>query len=60
MSELLTAAEAATVLGVTARTIRRWAHDGTLPAAMILPGPTGAMLFDSDTVHRLAANKAAH
>lgn len=56
---LLTAPEAARILGKSVRTVHRMALAGTLPAAHKLPGPTGAFLFDPADVEALIAERAA-
>lgn len=53
--ELITAAQAARILGVDSKTIRRRALAGLLPVAIKLPGFTGAYLFDRAAVEKLAA-----
>lgn len=57
--DLLTTAQAASVLGVHVRTVHRLVRDGRLTAALKLPTPTGAYLFEPDDVAALAAEKAA-
>ena len=54
--DLLTAAEAATELGTTVRTLNRWADEGKLPTAHKLPGVRGARLFTRSAVDDLAAS----
>ena len=56
---LITAHEAAIAVGVSPRTIRRWADTGRLRAAHKLPGPTGAYLFDARAVKAAAKKEAA-
>lgn len=57
--DLLTADQAADVIGVNRRTITKWADSGRLPHAMRLPGGTGARLFDRTEVDRVAREYAA-
>ena len=52
--QLLTAAQVAERLGVTVRTVTRWADSGRLPTAMKLPGATGPRLFHATDVDALA------
>lgn len=53
--DLLTAEDAATRLGVTRRTITRWAETGKLPTAFQVPtGATGARFFAPEDVDALA------
>jgi excisionase family DNA binding protein len=51
----MTAAEAAERLGVTTRTIGRWARDGRLPPARKFLGLRGPYLFERAEVERVAA-----
>ena len=51
---VITAEEAADILGVDRKTVVRWANEGTLPAIRKLPGRTGTWIFDSGTVRRKA------
>ena len=53
----MTAAEVAARFGVTARTINRWVHAGTLSPDQKLPTPTGAYLFRREDIEALAATK---
>ncbi len=55
MDSLITAGEAAQILGRTPRTVTRWALAGKLPPAKKLPGLTGALLFHRATVEALEA-----
>jgi predicted DNA-binding protein (UPF0251 family) len=48
---LLTAAQVAEKLGISARTVQRRAAAGELKVVQQLPGPTGALLFDSDDLN---------
>lgn len=55
---LLTTGQAATLLGVSTETVRRWIEDGTLPA--IRPNPVGRFrVWESEVQKRLAAIAAA-
>lgn len=53
----ITAAEAARHLGVSRKTVWRWAQIGRLPVASRTPG--GHARLDRDDVERLAAELAA-
>lgn len=54
-SDLITATEAAELLGRTSRTVVRWAGDGKLPPATKLPGLRAPFLFNRSDVEALAA-----
>lgn len=54
-NDLLSTAETAERLGVSVRTVIRWAETGRLPVAHRMPGKTGAMLFASDAEVRAPA-----
>lgn len=54
---LLGVSEAADRIGVSSRTIKRWALNGTLRYRTKLPGDTGAYIFDLAEVERLAAER---
>lgn len=56
---LLTTAEVAERLGVSARTVARYAEAGELPVAQRLPGTTGALLFDLAEVEKFLASTEA-
>lgn len=56
--DLITADQAAEVIGVNRRTVTKWADNGRLPEAMRLPGGTGARLFDRAEVERVASEHA--
>lgn len=58
ISTVLTANEAATVLGVSSRTVTRMAIDGRLHAAK-LSGTRGAYLFEKSEVETMAAKVSA-
>lgn len=58
-TDLLTADQAAAVIGVNRRTITKWAESGRLPESLRLPGDTGARLFARMDVERIAAELAA-
>ena len=49
-TDLIGAAEAAEILGVSVATINRMAANGTLPTAAKLHGRTGAHIFNRATV----------
>ena len=51
--------EAAAALGVTRRTIHRWANDGTLPVARKKAGQLGGYVFLARDVHALADKQRA-
>jgi hypothetical protein len=57
--DLMTAAEAGKLFGVSARTIGRRAEAGELPYIRKLPGPNGDYLFDGAQIRRLAAELEA-
>lgn len=57
MTDLITRAQAAKVLGVAITTLYRWERDGTLIPAMTLPGKTGARLYDPSEVRALAEER---
>ena len=54
----LTAVEAARLLGVTTRTIRRWKDDGTLVPVEPLASRRHGYSFDPAAVHALAKQRA--
>jgi excisionase family DNA binding protein len=56
---LMTAAEVAARFGVTARTVNRWIHSGTLIPDQKLPTPTGAYLFRREDIEALAEKRGA-
>ena len=53
---IVTAAEAAKILGITRRAVLARVHAGTLSAAMKASGKTGAFLFYRDHIEALAAS----
>jgi predicted DNA-binding transcriptional regulator AlpA len=55
---LIPTAHVAKMLGVDVRTVHRMADSGLLPAALKLPGKTGAWLFDRDAVQQVADSRA--
>lgn len=57
--ELITTAQAAHILGLTVATVNKRAKAGLIPVAQQLPGETGARLFDSDEIERLAQQRLA-
>lgn len=59
-TDLLSAEEAAERLGVTRRTITRWAANGRLPVAFQVPtGETGARFFAPEDVDALSEQATA-
>jgi excisionase family DNA binding protein len=50
----VTSSEAASMLGVSQRTVIRWADEGKLPVANRVPGRNGARLFNDNDVEALA------
>ena len=56
---MITAAEAASILGVKQATVNKWALDGRLPVAQKLPGLRGANLFDPEDVEALRDARAS-
>jgi predicted site-specific integrase-resolvase len=54
----ITSAEVGVILGVSARTVQRFAMDGELAYIRKLPGPNGDYLFDETEVLRFAAGRA--
>lgn len=56
---LITATEAAAILGQTVRNVARLAGTGKLEPAKKLPGLRGAYLFNPDDVDALAATEKA-
>jgi excisionase family DNA binding protein len=57
--DLYTTAEVAARLGVSVKTVTRWAVTGRLDPATKLPGTTGAYLFRPADVARLEQERAA-
>ena len=57
--DLLSAAQAADTLGVSIKTVHRWAERGTLTPAGKLPGLTGSYLFRRAEVESRAHAEAA-
>lgn len=53
-----TSAEAAEAIGVSVKTITRWAESGKLVPVKRLPGPRGALLFAASDVEALLARAA--
>lgn len=53
MSDLLTTAQAAEIVGKSVPTVNRWAAEGVLTPAHKLPGRTGAYLFERAEVERV-------
>jgi hypothetical protein len=56
-SDVITAAQAAELLGENVRTVQRRARDGAYPAFK-LPGATGAYVFDRGDVVAIAEGRA--
>jgi excisionase family DNA binding protein len=52
---LLSTAEVADHLGVTARTVNRWVREGKLTPAAQAPGPKGARLFTADQLDQVTS-----
>lgn len=52
-TEYLTAAQVADILGVSVKTVARWANAGTLPTAIKAPGLRGARLFRATDLDHL-------
>lgn len=59
MNDLITAAEAAKLLGRPSRTVLDQASKGRLPYVTKLDGRTGAYLFDRETITAIAEGVAA-
>lgn len=57
--DLIGTADAAKILGVSERTAKRLASSGRLPAAVKMPGETGAYLFRRSDVERMRDMRAA-
>lgn len=53
----MTSAEAAEALGVSIKTITRWAASGKLEPVKRLPGKRGALIFASSDVEALLARE---
>jgi predicted site-specific integrase-resolvase len=53
-TELVSTAEAATLLGKSTATINRWADSGALPVAFKAPGVRGARFFARADVENLS------
>jgi predicted site-specific integrase-resolvase len=58
-TELVSTAEAATLLGKSTATINRWADSGALPVAFKAPGVRGARFFARADVENLAPPQPA-
>lgn len=56
--DLITAADAADVLGVSVATVHRFEKDGILPVAFKVDGLRGPKLFDRRKVDDLAASRS--
>lgn len=57
-TELVSTAEAATLLGKSTATISRWADSGALPVAFKAPGTRGARFFTRDAVDAMKSRVA--
>ena len=57
-TELVSTAEAATLLGKSTATINRWADSGALPVAFKAPGTRGARFFTRDAVDAMKSRVA--
>lgn len=57
--DLLTTAQAAEVLGVTVRTVARWADSGRLTPAVEFPGLRGPRMFRQADVLALMEQRSA-
>lgn len=57
-TELVSTAEAATLLGKSTATINRWADSGALPVAFKAPGARGARFFTRDAVDAMKSRVA--
>lgn len=55
--QLMTADEAAALLGVDRSTVTRWAQSGRLEEHMKFPGLRGPRLFERSTVEALAGER---
>lgn len=55
--EFLTAAQVADRLGVSIKTVARWANSGQLPTAVKAPGLRGARLFRATDIDTLTDRK---
>ena len=56
---LISTAEAAETLGVSVRTVNRWADEGKIVPAGKAPGIRGGYLYDPAEVERVAKETAA-
>ncbi len=54
--DLIPTAEVAELLGVSVRTVNRWADTERLTPVVVAPGPKGARLFDRRDVALLKAH----
>lgn len=57
MSNLVSSAEAAQMVGVDRRTFNRWVTAGRVPPAVEAPGQTGTRLFERAVVERFARER---
>ena len=55
---LVSAAQAAEIVGVNRATITRWAKAGKLPTVIKAPGELGTRLFNRSDVERLARERS--
>ena len=56
---MLSTAEAAVLLKVRPASVRRFTAEGKLPAALKMPGSTGAYLYEPEAVEALRAERGA-
>lgn len=54
---MVSATEAAEILGVDRKTVARLAETGELPSIRKLPGRTGSWIFDQRVVRRVAQER---
>ena len=57
--ELVTTAQAAKILGVSIKSVLRFADRGDLPVAVRVPGLTGPRMYLVNDVHALAQKRAS-
>lgn len=54
--DLIPTAEVARLVHKTVATVNRWANEGKLPPAVVMPGETGARLFRRSDVEAFLAD----